>query len=1673
MKPRLLLSALCLAALSARLFAEPPAKLELHQGDHVAIVGNTLADRMLHDGTLEAFIHKAHPQDDVTIRNLGFDADEINLHVRSDDVPPPEEWLKKVQADVVLAFWGFNESFKGYEGLEKFKADLDKYLKDLKAAQYNGKSAPRVVLLSPIAQEKGTDPNWPDAAANNTNLQNYTAAMGEVAKANDVQFVDLYGSSQALYAKAKAPLTHNGIHLKTEGYHELAPVIYEAVFGTKPPEDDALLEKIRAAVVVKNEMWLTRYRTVDQFNIFGGRSTIGYVSSIDGKKYDNRYVLWPELAVRDVMTENREKRVWAVAKGGDLAIDDSNVPPVPKVGTNKPGTNADGSYTFLDPEEAIKHMTVPKGVKVELVASEKQFPELVSPVQMAWDTKGRLWISAWKNYPERTPDSKEGDKLLVLDIGPDGKATKCTTYYDDLNCPTGFQFYKDGVVVMKSPELLYLRDTNGDGKGEVQERVLNGLDAADSHHETNSMAIEPGGAIYLSDGVFHRTGVETAQGPVHNVNGAIYRWEPRSGKFERYVAYGFANPHGKVFDYWGNDIITDATGNANYFAPAFSGHIDFPGSHPSMKQFWERPSRPCPGTAILSSRAWPAEFNGNFLNTNVISIQGIFRVKVTEDGSGLHGETLEHLVTSDDPNFRPSGISVAPDGSLYFMDWHKPLIGHLQHHLRDPNREQEHGRIYRLTYEGMPLLKPAKIAGEPIPALLDLLKTPENNVRERAKIELGARDTAEVIAGVNKWVAGLDKKDPQYEHHRLEGLWVKQYHNVVDVPLLKQVLTSTEPRARAQAVRVLCYWRDRVPKPLTLLYAAANDASPRVRLEALRAASFFRGDDAEEAIRVAYEVVKQDTDYYLDYTFKETLRQLQSLVPGIVLPTDAKALSYVLGHMSDGELAKAADSEAVFVVRIDRKGFDPVKREQALLGLAHLHETDRVHEIASALERLDGKGSDGAASAEDLGKLLGLTPPAELARDRVMLASLAEKATQSGVRRAAWAALATADANPTATWAEAKNDQAKEALVGAISALPDPTLRARFQPLLAGIVADPKANGALRTAAVRALPLMGPENAKANFATLAALVQSGHDRASAARAIMQLPHESWDAPTAGPVAESILEYAKTVPAGNRTKQDFVETMQAGMELASLLPAEKAAAVRKELRGLGVSVFVIKTVREQMRYDTPRLVVEAGKPFEVIFENVDVMPHNIVFVQPGTRQKIAEEVQTMKPDKLDKEGRAYMPGDGKKLDNRVMGASRLLEPGQKESVKVNAPGKEGEYEYVCTFPGHWLIMFGKLVVTKDVDAYLQANPVAAPITPTAPAAAVDHSAHQHGAAAKAPSTPATAPASTGKPLVYEGSAGALKGKHIVFIASDHEYKSEETLPELARILAKHHGAKCTVLFGLDPKTGFIAPGNSFIPGTEALKTADLMVIFTRFQNLPAEQMQPIVDYLERGGPVVGLRTATHGFKIPKESPFAKFDYGYGGAEYQKGFGRQVLGETWVGHLGPNHKSSTRLDIVPATASHPILRGVQSMWAEVGGYNAAPIEDSEVLAMAQPLQGMTPDSPSDETKKAQPGAWVRTYRGGSGKEGRVFTTTYGGSGDLLNDGFRRMLVNACFWAAGADSAIKPDNEIAIVGAYRPTWHGGARRAKEVRPEDLAGWDSPILPGEQKALTANPGP
>lgn len=315
------------------------------------------------------------------------------------------------------------------------------------------------------------------------------------------------------------------------------------------------------------------------------------------------------------------------------------------------------------------------------------------------------------------------------------------------------------------------------------------------------------------------------------------------------------------------------------------------------------------------------------------------------------------------------------------------------------------------------------------------------------------------------------------------------------------------------------------------------------------------------------------------------------------------------------------------------------------------------------------------------------------------------------------------------------------------------------------------------------------------------------------------------------------------------------------------------------------------------------------------------------------------------------------------------------------------------------------------------------------------------------------------------VVYEGKNGIAKGKNIVFISTDHEYRGEESLPALARILAKRYGFTCTVIWALD-ENDHIFPGGSNIKGLKVLEDADLMVIFTRFANFDDEQMQHIDNYLKKGGPVIGLRTSTHAFSNLKSLNWKHYSYNYEGARklWHGGFGEQVLGETWVGHYGKNHRQASKLVIQDEHKEHPILRGVENAWAQCGGYKAFPTgANLKVLARGLILNGMTPNSEPDLTKEEMPVAWVRDYKIEGGTTGKAFTTTHGASEDLLSEGFKRMLINACFWGVGLENEIKVNNNIEFVGKYSPTTFNFKGYKSNVKPSDLAGFKSVIMPGE----------
>ena len=307
------------------------------------------------------------------------------------------------------------------------------------------------------------------------------------------------------------------------------------------------------------------------------------------------------------------------------------------------------------------------------------------------------------------------------------------------------------------------------------------------------------------------------------------------------------------------------------------------------------------------------------------------------------------------------------------------------------------------------------------------------------------------------------------------------------------------------------------------------------------------------------------------------------------------------------------------------------------------------------------------------------------------------------------------------------------------------------------------------------------------------------------------------------------------------------------------------------------------------------------------------------------------------------------------------------------------------------------------------------------------------------------------------VTYRGSDGPGKGRHIVLISGDEEYRSEEALPQLGKILARRHGFACTVLFAINPRTGEIdpvVPDN--IPGLEALRTADLMIIATRFRDLPDPQMKHIVDYVESGRPIIGLRTATHAFRIARGKTYERYSFDSRQEGWVGGFGRRILGETWITHHGQHGKQSTRGIIAPGMKDHPIVRGCQDIWGPTDVYAVRlPLpDDSKALVLGQVLEGMKPtDKPvsGEPNDPMMPVAWIRTYKGDGGKPGRVFTTTMGAATDLQSEGLRRLLVNAAYWCVGLEQKIPPKADVAIVGKYEPSPFGFGGHRKGVKPSD----------------------
>ena len=592
-------------AIQSCLFAveHPVERFEFRQNERVAFVGGSLAERMNLFGNFELFLHSTFPEKKLVVRNFGWPADEVGNQQRPNNYTLIDDPMQEFGPELFICFFGFNESFSGTseEAVAKFVNDYKNWI-DKHAKMYSKPERPaRFILASPIPFEKQENVLLADPRESNPGLEVYSKAIKDLASELKIPFVNLYAPLLETFQNGMpgSNLTINGIHLNNTGDGVIATQLMEQLFGTITPTDNR--KQLLKAINDKSWLHLQDYRMLNGWYVYGGRRTW------DKQTFPGEYQkIRKMVAVRD-------QYIWDMANGRPVADapDDSKTGEV-FIPETMFGTRDDNfrrmrepkTLEYPSPENSIEQMTVPEGMEVQLFASEREFPEFANPTQMTFDGKGRLWVSCMINYPQWLPGSaKPGDKLLIFeDTDNDGRADNCIPFYEDLICPTGFEFYEDGVLVVDEPRIIFLRDTDGDDRADEVTHVIDGIATDDTHHAMGAWEWSHGGLLHMLEGVSMSTTMETPWGPfrVKGPSGA-YVLDPKSWSFRHFKTPGYGNPWCMVFDRWGMGVIGDGTNARQHWTSPLAGYSVGP-RKTLRANFDNQGMRPAVGNEFLLSR---------------------------------------------------------------------------------------------------------------------------------------------------------------------------------------------------------------------------------------------------------------------------------------------------------------------------------------------------------------------------------------------------------------------------------------------------------------------------------------------------------------------------------------------------------------------------------------------------------------------------------------------------------------------------------------------------------------------------------------------------------------------------------------------------------------------------------------------------------------------------------------------------------------------------------------------------------------------------------------------------------------------------------------------------------------------------------------------------------------
>ena len=525
-----------------------------------------------------------------------------------------------------------------------------------------------------------------------------------------------------------------------------------------------------------------------------------------------------------------------------------------------------------DPAAELASFKVAEGFEVNLFASEKE--GVVKPIQMRWDARGRLWVIGSMTYPQIRPDELPNDKVVILeDTNRDGRSDRTTVFADGLMIPTGLELDgKGGCYVGEGTRLWHFSDTNDDGRADDRQIVLRGFGTGDNHQNINSFRWSPGGELMFCQGLHTFSRVETPFG-VEKLDEAGF-WRFRPGRFQLEPFFGGApdpqNPWGWAFTRWGQPLLV-AGNNGGIFHPI--PHL-MRGLKPAPRaNIWVAArGRKTSGPEFVETAHFPPSWQGVLLAGGYLN-NAVWALDLADDGSSFRLTDRAPLITSNEVSFRPVDVKFGPDGAAYICDWFNPIIGHYQTSFRHPDRDKVHGRIWRVSAKGRAHVQPPPIAGAPIEALCENLRSREGWVRYQTKREFAGRDPQAVLAPLRAWCERLDPTDAATEHALFEALGVFESHEVVEPELLQRLIAAKEAGARAYAAGVCARWFDRLTIDVTKrLVDLANDPDARVRLAAIVAAANIPSDDA---IIVVLSASTQPRDPFIEMALRNAVTVLQ------------------------------------------------------------------------------------------------------------------------------------------------------------------------------------------------------------------------------------------------------------------------------------------------------------------------------------------------------------------------------------------------------------------------------------------------------------------------------------------------------------------------------------------------------------------------------------------------------------------------------------------------------------------------------------------------------------------------------------------------------------------------------------------------------------------------------